>query len=370
MPPITERLAYLRPSRELLEFYRQKLAQFDEEHDDLVKLLEKYKSTAEDQHKLQLEVRQREGEIAELQKALSDMQAYLFQEREQALRLYAENDRLKIRELEDRKKIQHLLALVGPDAGEITYFHREPPHVVRLRSVPEQYKKDNQTLLLQVEALQAQLEEQTRLSREQVESLMEDRRIHMEEARVQHQRDKDRVTAFTERLQHTQNLLYESTRDFLQLKFQSRANEKGWMALQEELKQAHKLADMYREQCVGLETDLAQIREEGDVGREIFKERSDKIAKRLQLMTQRYEALEKRRAMEVEGFKTDIKNLRQKLKDVEKLLFKVAVNVGPDQDLAILHEVRQTNTRTKKVQGELKTLKAKIYGLENELRHC
>uniref|UniRef100_A0AAY4B0X4 Coiled-coil domain containing 77 n=1 Tax=Denticeps clupeoides TaxID=299321 RepID=A0AAY4B0X4_9TELE len=131
LPPITERLAYLRPSRELLEFYRQKLAQFDEEHDDLVKLLEKYKSTAEDQHKLQLEVRQREGEIAELQKALSDMQAYLFQEREQALRLYAENDRLKIRELEDRKKIQHLLALVGPDAGEITYFHREPPHVVR-----------------------------------------------------------------------------------------------------------------------------------------------------------------------------------------------------------------------------------------------
>lgn len=34
------------------------------------------------------------------------------------------------RELEDRKKIQHLLALVGPDPGEITYFHREPPHKV------------------------------------------------------------------------------------------------------------------------------------------------------------------------------------------------------------------------------------------------
>lgn len=34
------------------------------------------------------------------------------------------------RELEDRKKIQHLLALVGPDTGEITYFHREPPHKV------------------------------------------------------------------------------------------------------------------------------------------------------------------------------------------------------------------------------------------------
>ncbi|XP_050954887.1 coiled-coil domain-containing protein 77 [Labeo rohita] len=456
LPSISERLAYLRPSRELLEFYRQKVAQFDGEHDDLLQMLEKYRSTAEEQHKLQWEVRQREEEIAELQNALSDMQVYLFQEREQALRLYAENDRLKIRELEDRKKIQHLLALVGPDPGEITYFLREPPHKVtvpqkkvQLRSheeskvmkprpvsvkgsrksskeedaSSEQYKRDNQTLLLQVEALQAQLEEQTRLAKEQVEALLEDRRIHQEERQVQHQRDQDRITALTDKLQRTQNLLYESTRDFLQLKFESRTHEKSWMlekdrllreldscqerlreertfpeqplplsedallitqpkhetsqthreeirALREELKQAHKLADMYREQCVNLETDLSQIREEGDVGREIFKERSDKMAKRLQLMTQRYEALEKRRAMEVEGFKTDIKHLRQKVKDVEKYLFKLTLNVGPDQDLAILHEVRQTNSRTVKVQNELKNLRAKIYKLENNLRFC
>ncbi|KAK6482897.1 coiled-coil domain-containing protein 77 [Huso huso] len=453
LPPINERLAYLRPSRELLEFYRRKVSEFDGEHEDMMKVLDTYRSTYEEQHKLQWEMRQREGEIAELQKALSDMQVYLFQEREHALRLYAENDRLKIRELDDRKKIQHLLALVGPDDGEITYFHKEPPHKVTIsqkkvqpsdqsgrevtgttkpvtrRTVsksagraespasPERYKKDNQTLLLQVEALQAQMEEQTKLAKEQVESLLEDRRIRMEEAQVQHQRDQDRITTLTDKLHRTQTLLYESTKDFLQLKFEGRANEKGWMAekdrllrdldtcqerlregqdidhepshlalppdqesrrvysqevksLEEQLKQAHHLADMYREQCVGLETELSRIREEGDVGREIFKDRSGKMAKRLQLMTQRYEALEKRRSMEVEGFKTDIKHLRQRLKDVEKQLFKVTLNVGPDQDLAILHEVRQTNTRSRKIQGELKTLKAKIYGLENELRYC
>uniref|UniRef100_A0A7N6F6Y5 Coiled-coil domain containing 77 n=1 Tax=Anabas testudineus TaxID=64144 RepID=A0A7N6F6Y5_ANATE len=444
LPPINERLAYLRPSRELLEFYREKIAQFDSEHEELLQMLEKYRGITEDQHKLQWEVRQREGEIAELQNALSDMQVYLFQEREQSLRLYAENDRLKIRELEDRKKIQHLLALVGPDTGEITYFHREPPHKVNTSSQAylvstrrtksaegvngetlEQCKNDNQTLLLQVEALQTQMEEQTRLAKEQIESLLEDRRIKTEEAQAQQQRDQDRITALNDRLQKTQKLLYESTRDFLQLKFDSRAHEKSWMvekdrllreldschnrlrkagsagaepgrtwqpnnsmalllsrpqtesqqthkeelkALQEDLKQAHRLAEMYREQCITLETELAQIREEGDVGREIFKERSDKMAKRLQLMTQRYEALEKRRVMEVEGFKTDLKHLRQKFKDVEKQLLKVTLNVGPNQDLAILHEVRQTNTRTKKFQGELMALKAKIYGLENELR--
>lgn len=140
--------------------------------------------------------------------------------------------------------------------------------------------------------------------------------------------------------------------------------------MQEQLMQEQRLSNMYREQCITLESELARIREEGDVGRELFKERSEKMGKRLKLMTQRYEALEKRRNMEVEGFKNDIKQLRQKMKDVEKQLFKVTLSIGPDQDLAVLREVRQGNRLTRKIQGELKNLKAKIYGLENELRVC
>ncbi|XP_067907217.1 coiled-coil domain-containing protein 77 isoform X2 [Heterodontus francisci] len=445
IPSVNERLAFLRPSRELLEYYRKKIAEFDEEHENLLRRLEDYKTTYEEQHKLQWEMRQREEEIEELQKALGDMQVYLFQEREHALRLYAENDRLKIRELEDRKKIQHLLALVGPEAEVTTYFHKEPPHKVTVSqltvqhgcteikssrngqkktaskvtravspTIPENYQRDNQTLLLQVEALQSQLQEQTQLAKEQIDALLEDRRIRVEEAHVQHERDKDKIKNLAQKLHKTQNLLYESTKDFLQLKFEGRDAEKVWMAekdhllqeldrhnelrnrgcdpeaqllrespmkheiqriqreeiksLEEQLNQAHRLADMYREQCVTLEDDLAQIREEGDIGRQLFKERSDKTVKRLQLMTQRYEALEKRRGMEVEGFKNDIKLLRQRLKGVEKQLFKVTLGIGPDQDLAILHEVRQTNSQSRKIQGELKNLKAKIYGLENQLR--
>lgn len=43
------------------------------------------------------------------------------------MRLYAENDRLKIHELEDRKKIQQLLSLSKTTTPEITYFHHQPP---------------------------------------------------------------------------------------------------------------------------------------------------------------------------------------------------------------------------------------------------
>ncbi|NXS26378.1 CCD77 protein, partial [Pomatostomus ruficeps] len=458
LPSVSERLARLNPSHELLEYYRKKIADFDEEHEELVKRLEKYKQTYDEQHQLQWEVRHLEEEIAELQKALSDMQVYLFQEKEQVLRLYSENDRLKIRELEDRKRIQQLLALVGSEEGEVTYFHKEPPHKANVlflqvtvlqrpaasqvqdgasstgterstskptakeekRGSPERYQRDDETLLLQVKALQAQIEEQTQLAKEQVEALLDDRRIQMEEAEVRHRRDQEKIKTLTEKLHKTQNLLYESTRDFLQLKFDARANEKAWMAekdsllrklgkdldrlvfstesgkkkqrelkqmlqandgasevhskeiklLQDKLMQEKHLSHMYREQCVSLEGEVARIREERDAGKELFKERSEKMGKRLKLMTQRCETLEKRRSMEVEGFKNDIKQLQQKLKDVEKQIYKVALNLGPDQDLAILREVRQGNKLTRKIQGELKDLKAKIYSLEDELRLC
>lgn len=53
--------------------------------------------------------------------------------------------------------------------------------------------RDNETLLLQIEALQAQLEEQTKLAKEQIESLLEDRRVRIEEYDVQRKRDEDRL---------------------------------------------------------------------------------------------------------------------------------------------------------------------------------
>ena len=40
---------YLRPSRELLEYYRKKIGDYDVERDDMIKKLDKFKSTLDDQ---------------------------------------------------------------------------------------------------------------------------------------------------------------------------------------------------------------------------------------------------------------------------------------------------------------------------------
>ncbi len=49
--------------------------------------------------------------------------------------------------------------------------------------------------------------------------------------------------------------------------------------------------------------------------------------------------------------------------------FKVTVNLGDQFDFEILQHTRKTAGRSKKVVDELRGLKAKIYSMENDVRH-
>ena len=56
----------------------------------------RYRSEVDEAHELQARLTARDAELSRLQTAVSDLQVYLFQERDQVLRLHAENDRLKV----------------------------------------------------------------------------------------------------------------------------------------------------------------------------------------------------------------------------------------------------------------------------------
>lgn len=189
----------------------------------------------------------------------------------------------------------------------------------------------------------------------------------MEESQVLHDRDTERIKALADQLRVTQNLLYDSTKDYLDLKYEYRAKEREWMSdkdqllrqldhyreqmdmsegvdpvlgmgfggdtprrrggsvkqLSLQLQQAQQLAENYREQCIKMEEELCKLREETEASKGLFRQRTEKMTKRLGLMNSRYEGLERRRALEIEGYKNDIKLLRQRLKEVEKQLYKV-----------------------------------------------
>jgi coiled-coil domain-containing protein 77 len=359
----------------------------------------------------------------------------------------------KIQELQDRKKINRLLSLSGVNENEVTYFVKEPPGrvIIDQKHHPSKtavtsnnkkradhnsidkdepttsssglfnsgkYPRDYESLLMTINALETQIQEQTKHSKEHIDALLEDRRTRDEEFETQRVHDAKLIKQLTEKLTNTQNLLHESTKDFLDAKYDTRLTERKWMAerdrllqdldksskheavrddevlfvaqeqappglgeeerkqydseidaLGEQVKQAHQMSEMYREQVIKYEDELAKIREQGDVTRDLFKDRSDKMAKRLTAMNERYKELEKRRHMEVEGFKNDIKMLRQKLKAVEKQLFKVTIGYSGCDEIDVLQNVHETTVRSREMQGELNHLKSKIYSLENDIRH-
>ena len=107
------------PTAELLRFYRSKVASFEAERIEQLRRLGDAEAQNAELHRLRWEARAREEEIAELQRALSDSRLYLFDEREHALKLAAENDGLKSQEVEDRRKIAHLLSITEPLTHEV-----------------------------------------------------------------------------------------------------------------------------------------------------------------------------------------------------------------------------------------------------------
>jgi coiled-coil domain-containing protein 77 len=76
----------------------------------------------EELHVTKWNVHKCEESISTLQRALSDANILLHEERAQVLRLQTENEQLRIQELEDRRRIQHLLALTQPIASDVTFF--------------------------------------------------------------------------------------------------------------------------------------------------------------------------------------------------------------------------------------------------------
>ena len=116
-----EALGRLHPSPELVKFYRDRVNDFERERDELIQRVDAVGIRRSELHQAEWELKKRTDEVTDLQKALSDAHAYLFEERERLLKIQTENDELKLQEAEDRHRIQHLLGLLNPGVEGISF---------------------------------------------------------------------------------------------------------------------------------------------------------------------------------------------------------------------------------------------------------
>ncbi len=106
----------------LLSFYRSRLSSFDEERQEWLRSIELIREKQDLRHKLDWELKKRKEEISDLQRTLSEAKLIIFDERQKSLKLLRENDELKVREIEDRRKIGELLAMTDAVEDEINVF--------------------------------------------------------------------------------------------------------------------------------------------------------------------------------------------------------------------------------------------------------
>ena len=134
LPEAGQALLDVPMSPELMNYYRERLAASEHEIVGLRERVETCETSQAAQHKQRWELHKRMEEITDLQKALSDSHVYLWDERERCQRLQAENDELKIQEVEDRRKIQHLLSMVEPVMQDVTYLRDGAPETMTLHA--------------------------------------------------------------------------------------------------------------------------------------------------------------------------------------------------------------------------------------------
>ncbi len=98
-PPLLSMLQRLPPSKELLDFYHKKLEQYVEEESRWLKRLASTKKAVDHSRKLEKEIFGQKREITALQKAVTDMREALAQERKINNKIFAENDKLRVRKI-------------------------------------------------------------------------------------------------------------------------------------------------------------------------------------------------------------------------------------------------------------------------------
>eukprot|EP00884_Botryococcus_braunii_P009152 jgi/Botrbrau1/18238/Bobra.53_1s0092.1 len=385
-------LSQMAPSQDLLAYYRKRVENFDKEREELLKRVESCGAERSEVHRLEWENRKRSEEVRELQQALSNAHAYLFEERERLLALQAENDNLRLQEMEDRRQIKHLLALTQPTQQEITYHPHSKPRAVtafphgpgpdagshggtgakggRLMRTVFLPTVNTDSLLLRLEALEAQLADQKKFAEERVAALMEDRRIRQEDFEASQGAASRKLDAMATSLKKAEDRLQHTTHDLILAQRDMQAAEDKAASFADELKLERKkakeeIADLKREAAKDMaltraaadqrieefsETLRAQIRQRelelADLQcqhRELKETLEDKVRNLTSRLAKAMEAnkqLDLRRAMDMEGWSNDVGLLRKRLAAAERKLkeMKLIERLPDDERLDALLE--------------------------------
>lgn len=218
------------------------------------------------------------------------------------------------------------------------------------------------SLMLKIESLQAQLNEQTQFAAERVAALLEDRRIREQDDEAHKARMDARFEEMQIKLQRTEELLQQTTKDYIVLRrtaheAEQRAKEaeaKAEAATQDAEKKvsetvaacerdmaaakaeaearAEEYAGKFRTQVKQREQELIQVESMHAAVRSQLERRIADLEAKLRRAVQARKAVEYRRALDLEGFSRDVSSLRRQLTAVDRRFHAMRLQERLDDD--------------------------------------
>jgi chromosome segregation ATPase len=296
---------------------------------------------------------------------------------------------MRIHEIEQNKRIQHLLAMTKPVKQEVTYLTDYTPKsithdtivgggvqsmadkILKVKSkqqgqgqgqqpsalavqdtdIQNELKfKDEKIELMQkqIDNLRKQLLEQDKIHRSEVKAYAEDRKLRENDIRHREEEHRSALNTIVQGVRDLENRYARTTKDLLEcrqhLALQQRQyNEKLAEKEHEAAKLRHELniardgiqrrttEDMenMRNKQQQAEADLEILKNQYDTAQQLYEKRIAYLTDRLNTLKQKYDTLYERRQLEYEGFSTDYRQIRERVRQLESVIVAIKSQIQP-----------------------------------------
>ncbi|XP_063613709.1 coiled-coil domain-containing protein 77-like [Penaeus indicus] len=130
---------------------------------------------------------------------------------------------------------------------------------------------------------------------------------------------------------------------------------------------------MYESQCMQLEQTMCKLREEKEAMEKLYKERSQKLSRQIEMLKQDNLRMDERRRTDIKGFQSDIRLIKNDMKTIVHQIYKITMTLsGTDTmpvDLSALNEIQAVSALVRAVQKMITDTKRNILKLEADINN-
>ncbi|GMH80964.1 hypothetical protein TL16_g08770 [Triparma laevis f. inornata] len=359
---------------DLLQFYRFRMDEFEKERSLHLQRLSSLEPQKEELHRLRWEASTRDTELLNLRKSVSDAQITVHRERETSNDQGAIITRLKSQQVEDRKRIQRLLALTQPVVSDITFLkegssaagdalsqqYRVALHnaevemekqsgdgILSAQAVASRLQARNESLQMTIDSLKDQLNSYKSIARDKISSLYEDRNIRESQFQKTTENLTAKVEILTKKLKGTEDNLHAVTRDYLVLRHNAqvaqrvmieerqqlrsersaletdRTSAARQMSLEMEAAREANRAEIelavndFRSQVQSRERDMSILREQYEQVQGVYGSRVRDLTQQVDFYRNKFASVNRRRKLEIQGSKAQAENHRREVEGLK-----------------------------------------------------